>query len=873
MNGTNNSYQLKIEKAVTVKVSFEALPPGTFAVNFGVDGSNGTLNATVDGKEITNGSGAQKDKTVIFTATPNDGYEVDKWNITGDAFETGTGTNGSLTAKVNITKETTVKVSFKLKKYLVTFSIDGTGGTLKAEVDGTVINTNDKVEHGKQVTFTAKASDGYRVKSWMLDGKPITEAGTNTEYKLTVTKPATVSVSFVLTYAAAFSVEGSGGTLKAKAEGEAETETSPINVEKDKTVTFTATPNTDYMVDTWTVTPSAALQEGGTEGSTTAKVKITEATTVKVSFTKYKKIAYGTNGDDLKNYLTTASPASDGIYYIEVTGLKAEHLKGTFPNPGPLGQILKDHPTKKVALKLPKKIEGLTDMSSCFQQCASLVQVRNIPQGVTNMHSCFMDCSSLVKAPAIPQGVTSMQNCFYDCTNLKEPPAIPDTVTDMRQCFMNCGSLTKAPSVLPDGVTNMNQCFAGCGRLTKAPAIPQNVVSMQGSFQNCGSLIEAPEIPQTVTYIGYCFANCTNLKEPPAIPDTVTDMRQCFMNCGSLTKAPSVLPDGVTNMNQCFAGCGRLTKAPAIPQNVVSMQGSFQNCGSLIEAPEIPQTVTYIGYCFEGCGKIKGVVLKCNYRDGSFFDLFQNCASLEDGGIKVPAGQLQDYKDHANKMKTTEKKFGVRVAYAELSAFLAGTNSSAADVNYIEVTGLTKADLEERYNDSCKLGDKLKAHPTKKVALELPKEVEGLTDTSFRTCTSLVSVRNIPKSVRSMKNCFSSCTSLKYVSEVPSGIMDMQGCFLGCTALTEAPTIPSGVTNMIKCFSGCTALTSVTLKCNYDPVNVSLENTFQNCTALGEKSIKVPQAYYGNYTTADALEKMKVPGTDETEKRAKFEGV
>ena len=396
---------------------------------------------------------------------------------------------------------------------------------------------------------------------------------------------------------------------------------------------------------------------------------------------------------------------------------------------------------------------------------------------------------------------------------------------------------------------------------------------MLSCFEGCTSLTEAPVLPANVTNIARCFANCTSLVEAPEIPATVTGIIACFQNCGSLTKAPSAIPDTVTNMNECFQNCGSLTKAPALPANVTNMQGSFQSCGSLIEAPEIPATAQFISYCFEGCGKIKSVVLKCNYRDGSFSDLFRNCASLEDGGIKVPAGQLQDYKDHANKMKTTEKKFGVRVAYAELSAFLAGPNSSAADVNYIEVTGLTKADLEEDSYDSCKLGDKLKAYPAKKVALELPKEVEGLTDTSFRTCTSLVSVRNIPKSVRSMKNCFSNCTSLKYVSEVPSGITNMKECFLGCTALTEAPTIPSGVTTMIKCFSGCTALTSVTLKCNYDPVNVSLENTFQNCTALGEKSIKVPQAYYGNYTTADALNKMAVPGTDDEEKRKKFEGV
>ena len=559
---------------------------------------------------------------------------------------------------------------------------------------------------------------------------------------------------------------------------------------------------------------------------------------------EYTPVAY----DKLAEYLANTASATK-INKIEVTGLKAEHLKGTYPNPGPLGQILKDNPTKKVALKLPKTVEGLTDMSSCFQQCTNLVQVRNIPDGVTNMNNCFTECSSLTEAPAIPP-----------------------SVQDITQCFNRCSSLVKAPAI-PQGVTNMQNCFYDCTNLKEVPAIPANVTDMLSCFEGCTSLTEAPVLPANVTNIARCFANCTSLVEAPEIPATVTGIIACFQNCGSLTKAPSVIPDGVTDMDECFAGCGSLTKAPALPTNVTNMQGSFQSCGSLIEAPEIPATAQFISYCFEGCGKIKGVVLKCNYRDGSFSDLFQNCASLEDGGIKVPQGQLQTYKDNANKMVTTPDKFGVRVAYAELSAFLAGTNSSAADVNYIEVTGLTKADLEEDSGDSCKLGNKLKTYPSKKVALELPKEVEGLTDTSFRTCTSLVSVRNIPKSVRSMKNCFSGCTSLKYVSEVPSGIMDMQGCFLGCTALTEAPTIPSGITNMIKCFSGCTALTSVTLKCDYDPRNRSLKDAFQGCTALGEKSIKVPQAYYGNYTTAAALNKMAVPGADDEEKKAKFEGL
>ena len=73
-------------------------------------------------------------------------------------------------------------------------------------------------------------------------------------------------------------------TVKAKADGVTETTTSPISVEKDKTVTFTAVPEGDYAVDKWSVTPIGALQTGGTDGSSTATVKITEATEVKVTF-------------------------------------------------------------------------------------------------------------------------------------------------------------------------------------------------------------------------------------------------------------------------------------------------------------------------------------------------------------------------------------------------------------------------------------------------------------------------------------------------------------------------------------------------------------------------------------------------------------
>ena len=81
-------------------------------------------------------------------------------------------------------------------KHAITFSVDGANGTLTAKVDGGDIASGKEVEEGKTVTFKAKANDDYRVKGWTLDGNTITEAGTNTEYKLTVSQAATVTVSF-----------------------------------------------------------------------------------------------------------------------------------------------------------------------------------------------------------------------------------------------------------------------------------------------------------------------------------------------------------------------------------------------------------------------------------------------------------------------------------------------------------------------------------------------------------------------------------------------------------------------------------------------------------------------------------------------------
>ena len=501
-----------------------------------------------------------------------------------------------------------------VKEITLTFNL--AGGTIDGKTDSVTV----KGKYEAAVTQPTKPDRaGYDFGGWEPE-LPEKFPAENATYTAQWTKLHLVT----------FTVEGTppNGTLTATLDGKA-IDTGAM-VAEGKIVEFTAKDD-DYAVENWIVTPTAALIAGGQPGESTAKFKVTAATTVKVTFSPYKKVTF----EKLDDYLKTANAASDGIYYIEVTGLTASDVKGEgWSNPSPLGMILKSNASKEVALKLGA-IHGLTDMSFCFSDCTSLTQAPVIPDSVTNMEGCFSGCISLTQAPVILNGVTNMEGCFSGCTSLTQAPVIPNGVTNMAGCFPGCTSLTQAP-VIPDSVTNMSGCFYGCKSLVQAPVIPSSVTDISYCFNGCTSLTQAPVIPSSVTDISYCFYSCTNLTQAPVIPNSVTNMNNCFYRCTSLTQAP-VIPNGVTNMRYCFFRCENLTQAPVIPDKVTDMNS-----------------------CFYGCTKLTSVTLKCNYPSSNpdaFEDAFGDCNSLTANSIKVPADQLQTYKDNAAMMRTTADRF------------------------------------------------------------------------------------------------------------------------------------------------------------------------------------------------------------------------
>ena len=157
----------------------------THTVTFSVAGGTGTLTAKVDSRDIQSGDGVEQGKTVIFTANPAEGWEVEGWTFNGNAAN-GTSTSASLI--VNESKIVTVK--FKKTTYKVTFSVDGANGTLKATVEGSEIHSGDDVEKGKTVYFTAIPYLGWELDIWT----GVSSSSLNAS--LIVNEPKTVTVKF-----------------------------------------------------------------------------------------------------------------------------------------------------------------------------------------------------------------------------------------------------------------------------------------------------------------------------------------------------------------------------------------------------------------------------------------------------------------------------------------------------------------------------------------------------------------------------------------------------------------------------------------------------------------------------------------------------
>jgi len=156
----------------------------------------------------------------------------------------------------NVVADATIAATFAINTYTITVTAGENGTTTPA--------ANQTVNHGGEVVFTIAANEGYHIKDVLVDGVSV---GAVASYTFTnVTVDASIETQFeVNTYTIA--------TLVSPVD--AGTVTGAGDYTHGQEVTLTATPNSGYAFEKWTV--------GGTTLSTSATYVFTAAENVEVT--------------------------------------------------------------------------------------------------------------------------------------------------------------------------------------------------------------------------------------------------------------------------------------------------------------------------------------------------------------------------------------------------------------------------------------------------------------------------------------------------------------------------------------------------------------------------------------------------------------
>ena len=306
---------IQITKDTLVQVIFAEKPTVTFGGDTHIH-----VTAQQDSKMLNTGDYVEKySGDIVFTATPDDGYETDNWNVTGWTNVNGAeNDNTTYTRSGSIESNVDVHATSKaLPQYDFTLSVDslgdeGDGGTVSAEITrkGMSAYEQKNLDAGRHrfyrdsdITITAVPSAGYRVQDWTINGKTMADTAT----RKTLSKPqdeTTVQVRFVklvtgITFGPTDETSEGGYISAAEAN-----ETSilgdaaiGVNIAAGVPIKFTAEVKPGYEIEGWYVN-NVCDDDAGTD-TTYTYPNTTSANSIYIA-PKFQQVEYNiTTGDNV----------------------------------------------------------------------------------------------------------------------------------------------------------------------------------------------------------------------------------------------------------------------------------------------------------------------------------------------------------------------------------------------------------------------------------------------------------------------------------------------------------------------------------------------------------------------------------------------
>ena len=263
-----------------------------------VDNAGGSLTAKIDGKEETSTSPIEvkKGQTILFTATPNEGWEVESWTGVSATEKTAT------LEVSDVSKDLNVAVKFKNtdgKSYTISWVTEGRGIIIaKNESENKMIYVSHAtVKAGVAISLKASHDPGWLFEGW--EGEGYTKEALDTDgfpkIKIVASKDTVIKAKFVrpkrtITFGDVSTDGKKGGTVTAVIRGETTPLTSPASVEEGKEIIFEASMEIGYKFVEWEgASPlqdelKASLVVGSAGATVTAKFAPLNGETYTIAF-------------------------------------------------------------------------------------------------------------------------------------------------------------------------------------------------------------------------------------------------------------------------------------------------------------------------------------------------------------------------------------------------------------------------------------------------------------------------------------------------------------------------------------------------------------------------------------------------------------
>lgn len=335
MPSNPNEYVHELTADVDVKVVFTA-KPNEVTLKYSVPtGDGGQIAVAVTPKDggdaVSVGSGAKvaRGSSVTFTATPSEGYEVEKWLVNGSE-DRQAGQNTTLT--MTLEEDTDVQLYFKKEatKYVVNFTADPVKGG-KVTASGYVnsqyktITSGEALPEGSYIDFEAEANEGYEFEKFTVngvDGTPDFANPNKLSQEITaetniVAHFKSVDTKITITYTAG--ANGKFTEVKLQKDGEKDViVNSGDEVDRGAYIVFNVMPDKGYIVDKWFVNDAEVHSREVNSYDGTFE----ETSEVKVTFRKPKltiaaaeggKVVASVDGNEVSNDADVALGANVSI--------------------------------------------------------------------------------------------------------------------------------------------------------------------------------------------------------------------------------------------------------------------------------------------------------------------------------------------------------------------------------------------------------------------------------------------------------------------------------------------------------------------------------------------------------------------------------